>query len=550
MTDTRLLAPPGTVLGGRYTLGPVIGTGGMATVHLAHDSRLDRDVAIKLFRPDVADARDLRRVRSETRMLAALNHSSLVTLHDASTGDTGEPAYLVLELVDGPNLAELLAEEDLAADELAALLAQVADALGYIAARGIVHRDIKPENVLVGRDGDGRLHAKLADLGIARIVDESRLTVAGGVIGTAAYLSPEQVTGDEVGPPSDVYSLGLVLLEGLTGARAFPGPSAESATARTVRPPRLPAGLHPDDADLLAAMTALHPEDRPSAREVRDRLRAWRSTTPVAPPRTQVLAPPDPATRVLPTPGSAPPPAAPPAPTAATRVLPARGDDSPTALLPGTRAPLAPARPAAPPPAAGRQPARGRSRGRAAAWITVLVLLFGAGGAGVLAAWPTIEDWVTPGPAEPPPVYPLVEGDLGVHLTELEGAIEGGGLADDLTLELRDDILAVAAAAAVTDYAGAVTSLEATAADLDGAALDDRITSAKYRELLSAIELVRADLDAAIAAEQAALEAAQEEQRRIEEERQQGGLFDDLRDRLDELGKDVEDQIDRWTSGG
>src|SRR3954470_9869142 len=120
----------------------------MATVSRAWDERLGREVAVKLFRPDVADAQDLRRISSEIRMLAALNHPSLVTLYDASTGEAGEPAYLVLELVEGPNLAELLAEEDLQAEELARLLSQVAAALSYIGARGIVHRDVKPENIL------------------------------------------------------------------------------------------------------------------------------------------------------------------------------------------------------------------------------------------------------------------------------------------------------------------------------------------------------------------------------------------------------------------
>ncbi|MCU1438435.1 MAG: putative serine/threonine-protein kinase [Naasia sp.] len=537
MTETRVLAPPGTVLGGRYTLGPVLGVGGMATVHLAHDDRLSRDVAIKLFRPDVADAQDLRRVRSETRMLAALSHGSLVTLHDASTGDAGEPAYLVLELVDGPNLAELLAEDELPAGELAALLAQVADALAYIAARGIVHRDIKPENILVARDGEGGLRAKLADLGIARIVDESRLTQVGGIIGTAAYLSPEQVTDDEVGPASDVYSLGLVLLEGLTGERPFRGTGTASMAARTLRAPRLPAGLERADEDLVAAMTALDPEDRPSAREVRDRLRRWTSEAiagalPAAPP------PPDPRTRVLP-PALA-------APTAATRVFTAPRED-PTVLLPGT----VPPSPAAA-PAVSAPPSPARRRRHAAAWITALVLVFGAGGAGVLAAWPTIEAWVTPGPAEPPPVYPAVEGDLGVHLAELAAAIEGEGLTDELTVQMRGDVLATATAAAVTDYAGAVTSLEATAADLDAAALDDRVTSAKYRVLLTAIEVIRADLDSAIADEQAELARVQAEKERIEQERleaDQWGVFEGLRERLDELGRDVERQIDDWAAG-
>jgi hypothetical protein len=542
-------------------------------VHRAHDERLDRDVAVKLFRPDVADARDLRRIRSEMRMLAALNHPSLVTLHDANTGESGDTAYLVLELVDGPNLAELLASRRVSAMEYTRLLSQVADALAYIAARGIVHRDVKPENVLVTRDDDGALRAKLADLGIARIADESRLTTVGAVIGTARYLSPEQVAGEDVDPPSDVYSLGIVLLEGLTGRDPFPGTGTEQAVSRTLRSPALPSGLTPADADLLADMTAVAPGDRPSAREVRDRLLRWSSPGPfgsatAGPPghggRTAVLPvdeartallPVDDATAVLPVDDR----------TAVlpvddrtavlpldhrTAALPRDGRpaavpvDDPTAVLPSVRGTAPPpSAPAAPVPAAER------SRHRRVAWGVVLVLLLAGSAAGVVAAWPAITSWVQPGTAKPPPAYPAVEGQLGIELKGLGASIEGAGMTNELTLQLRDDVLAVSTAAAVTDYASAVTSLESLANHVDQAAVADAVTADRYRQILGSVESVRAGLQRAIAAEQAEFARAQEEQKRIKQEQatQSGGLFDGLQNRLDQLRKDLQKQIERWT---
>src|SRR4051794_34716219 len=531
----------------------------MATVHRAHDERLDRDVAVKLFRPDVADAHDLRRIRSEIRMLAALNHPSLVTLHDANTGETGDTAYLVLELVDGPNLAELLASRRVSAAEYTRLLSQVADALAYIAARGVVHRDVKPENILVTRDDDGSLRAKLADLGIARIADESRLTTVGAVIGTARYLSPEQVAGDEVDPASDVYSLGIVLLEGLTGRDPFPGTGTEQAVSRTLRPPALPSGLAPGDADLLADMTAVAPEDRPSAREVRDRLLRWSSPGPFGAAAAKAPLRDDDRTAVLPIDDD--PAGALLDEDATTALLPA-GDrtavlpvDSRTALLPmeGRAAPIDdptavfPAAPwtAAPPPAA---PERGRHRH--IAWGIVLVLLLAGSAAGVVAGWPAITAWVQPGPAEPPPAYPAVEGKLGIELKALGASIEGAGMTDELTLQLRDDVLAVSTAAAVTDYSSAVTSLETLAAHVDQAAVADAVSADRYRQILGSVESVRAGLQGAIAAEQAELERVQEEQERIKKEqasKQGQGLFDGLQDRLDQLRKDLQKQIERWT---
>ncbi|WP_210479000.1 serine/threonine-protein kinase [Naasia sp. SYSU D00948] len=550
----------GTLLAGRYLLGPLIGEGGMATVHRAHDERLGRDVAVKLFRPDVADARDLRRIRSEIRMLAGLNHPSLVTLHDAATGEAGEPAYLILELVDGPNLAELLRDRPVTAAEFTRLLSQVADALGYIGSRGVVHRDVKPENVLVTTDEDDRLRAKLADLGIARIADESRLTTAGMVIGTARYLSPEQVSGGLVGPPSDVYSLGIVLLEGLTGRAPFPGTGTEQAIARTVRPPVLPAGLTPPDAELLASMTAVDPADRPSARQARDGLLAWSSHGPfasTAEPPTLLLPPADRGTSVLPELDEDPEreQATALASGDRTEILRVPSEDR-TAVLPvvpgdRTAVPTGPTsllpRPDPPPPAPH---APQHARRRRAAWSVLLVLLLAGGSVGVVAAWPAITAWIQPGPPEPPPAYPAVEGELGTGLAQLQTAIEGEGLTDELTRRLREDALAVATAAAVTDYPGAVTSLEELASHVDQAALADQVTSARYREILASIEGVREELEAAVAAEQAELERLREEHERIQQEQEAAedrNIFDGLRDRLDQLGRDLQRQIERWT---
>ena len=534
MRETRQLAAPGSVLAGRFLLGAALGAGGAGVVYRARDERLDRDVAVKVFRPDVADAGALDRIHGEIRLLARLSHPSLVTLYDASTGEADEPAYLVLELVEGPTLRELY-RDGIAPQDVAALGAAVADALAYVAARGIVHRDVKPENVLVA-PGAGAGHAKLADLGIARIVDETRHTTPGTLIGTAAYLSPEQVTGAPVGPPSDIYSLGLVLLEGLTGKRAFPGGTAESSAARTLRAPAIPAWLEASDADLLSRMTALDPGSRPSAREVRDELRRWRTSglpghvdssdydLRDSDDRTDVLAAAPAVTRLLPVDDSA------------TRVLPI-GDDSPTRALPhiGSTAVPASAR-------------RRKGHGKAIAWIVALSLIAGAAAVGGVAAWPTILAWMQPGPAEPPPTYPAIEGDLGNHLSQLENSIEGTGLTDDLTLELRADVLAIATAAAVTDYESAVTSLEATASEVDKAALADQVSAARYRTVLSAIDLVRADLTTAIA--EAEFARQEREQQRLEEQSDttNEGLFGELRDRLDQLGKDVRRQVDDWNA--
>jgi eukaryotic-like serine/threonine-protein kinase len=259
--DTVTLGGDPAVLGGRYELGALLGTGASAVVRRAVDRVTGRLFAVKLFHAG-ASAHDRRRQQREMRALAALHHPGLVGLHDGGV-EAGRP-YIVTDLVEGPTLAELLADGPLHPAEVRRIGARLADALAHVHAGGIVHRDLKPANVLLGSDGRPRL----ADFGIARALDGTAVTGTGYVVGTAAYLAPEQVRGEWVGPEADVYALGLVLLESLTGRREYPGALVESATARLHRAPGIPDDLPSALRTALHAMTALDPAVRPSAADV------------------------------------------------------------------------------------------------------------------------------------------------------------------------------------------------------------------------------------------------------------------------------------------
>lgn len=269
---------PGDVLAERYEIQSELGRGGMATVYRGMDRRLQRPVAIKVFRGGFAEAVDPQRTTQEMRLLAAVNHPSVVAVLDASNGDGVFGAFLVMELVVGDDLGALLhrARGALSADFARRIVADVASALAVLHARGVVHRDVKPANILVptaALSASTAVAAKLTDFGIAQLVDGARLTGPDSILGTAAYLSPEQVRGAAPRPASDIYSLGLVLLEALTGKRAFPGPAAEAAMARLNRPPTLPEDASPALAELLSRMTALDPAHRPPAGDVAAALR-------------------------------------------------------------------------------------------------------------------------------------------------------------------------------------------------------------------------------------------------------------------------------------
>jgi serine/threonine protein kinase len=243
---------------GRYRLGPVLGRGGAASVYQALDERLMRQVAIKVFRHD-ADPDLVRRFEAEARLLARLRHPGLVKIFDF--GHTAQGPYLVLELLPGPPLNDLLCSGPRPLAETLRTGIDLAQTLAYVHSQGVVHRDVKPANILLDQDGCPRL----ADFGIARAVDTAGSTRTGTVMGTAAYLAPEQVKGQGAGPETDVYALGLVLIECLTAEREYPGPPAESAIARLRRRPHIPAGLPWPLTRALDQMTCADPEERISA---------------------------------------------------------------------------------------------------------------------------------------------------------------------------------------------------------------------------------------------------------------------------------------------
>jgi serine/threonine protein kinase len=271
-------------LSDRYELGPVLGRGGMADVVRAHDTVLHRDVAVKLLR----GASDLDRERfvSEARLLAMLNHPNVVTVLD--TGIDSDCAWLVLELLEGTPLDELLLERGpVDATRVASIGAQVASALAHAHAHDIVHRDVKPSNVLIDADD----HAKLTDFGIARRTLSASPTLSGQTIGTAAYLAPEQVAGELVSTAADVYALGLVLLEAMTGRREYDGPAVEAAMARLQRSPVVPASLPTGWPGLISKMTARLPTERPTALDVDARLDVLAGRPPtMEPPLSQATS--------------------------------------------------------------------------------------------------------------------------------------------------------------------------------------------------------------------------------------------------------------------
>ena len=254
---------PGTPppLRGRYQLEGRIAAGGMGEVWRARDTLLGRIVAVKLLRPEYADSPEFRdRLRWEGRHAGLLSHPGVVQVHDYDDGSAGGVPYLVMEYVEGPSLAAVLrAEGTLSPCRVLGLVAQAAEALACAHAAGIVHRDMKPGNVLV--DGG---QVKITDFGLARAVDAVPMTRTGLVIGTPAYLSPEQVAGRAATPASDLYGLGVIAYECLTGRPPFQGNALAVALAHRDRPlPPLPGTVPGPVAKLVAALTAKNPQRRP-----------------------------------------------------------------------------------------------------------------------------------------------------------------------------------------------------------------------------------------------------------------------------------------------
>lgn len=427
----------GGLVAGRYRILELIGRGGMASVYRADDAMLPREVAVKLMLPGTKDAEEISRQRNEIETVASLNHHGLVTLYDAGTEPTaqGDRAYLVMELVNGPNLRDAL-RNGLDAAQIAQIGADIAEALHYVHGKGIVHRDVKPANILLASDGlPGRsLHGKLADFGIARIVDSSRLTTTGVIIGTATYLSPEQARGDDIGPAADVYALGIVLIEALTGQNPFPGTAVESASARMVREPEIPNSLGPSWGALLAGMTRLDPAKRMSAADVAVAARRLAEAAAASAGGEAGAGEGDVAeaagnagaTVPQPAPAVTPPTAT--MPETAAMTLPyadAQGDaatetaavgaaaTAPTAHLPRTRPKASDGAAPAPVPRAHR--ARRRLVVLASAVLIAAAATVGA------IAWGGAS---SPEPSLPPPSpYPSVPGTLGTHLKQLQDSV-------------------------------------------------------------------------------------------------------------------------------
>jgi eukaryotic-like serine/threonine-protein kinase len=441
----------------RFRIDRLIGSGGMASVYEATDVALGRSVALKLFRVDAADPAETERQKGEVAVLARLNHFALVTLYDAGTSVIdGEPrTYIVMEFIDGPDLRSRISVGRLPSSEVAELGADLSEALHYVHSRGIIHRDIKPANVLLApSDFPGRTsHAKLADFGIARLLDDTRLTATGALLGTASYLSPEQALGETIGGPSDVYSLGLVLLECLTGERAFPGTAIESAMARLQRQPEIPASLGPEWNSVLDEMLRRDPAERLAPGDAAVHLRELvgvevdlpaetrlftassaattqlsSGTTQLSSGTTQLSEPTDAgsvsaAATALVGPVGAASASSGAADTAITqRFVPAQARSTDTDTAPGADVDVDPGadptlvmKPVARSQAPRTQPRRALSR-RVIMWLVVAVLL-------IIAAVVLVFNLQSRPPAATPPSYPAVDGELGTHLQDLQESV-------------------------------------------------------------------------------------------------------------------------------
>ena len=266
----------GRLIGGRYRLIAPLGEGGMATLWRAMDEQLDREVAVKLLRPQFGnDPGFAARFKQEARSAGSLSHPNIVSVYDYGTDAETGGQFIVMQLVDGEDLAAILKKNGpLQPDDAVRIAIGVASALEAAHRRGIVHRDVKPGNILIDQD------VKVTDFGIARAVAEASMTVTGTTLGSVHYFSPEQARGDEVTGQSDVYALGIVLYEMLTGRRPFEGDSAAGVALKRLSEDPLPPTVHGPVPPGLSAivMRALErdPAKRfPDAGAFAEALRVW-----------------------------------------------------------------------------------------------------------------------------------------------------------------------------------------------------------------------------------------------------------------------------------
>jgi serine/threonine-protein kinase len=278
-------------LSDRYELGEILGFGGMSEVHMGRDTRLHRDVAVKVLRADLArDPSFYLRFRREAQNAAALNHPAIVAVYDTGEADTGNGPlpYIVMEYVDGVTLRDIVhTDGPMPYRRAIEVIADACQALNFSHQHGIIHRDVKPANIMISKTGA----VKVMDFGIARaLADANNVTQTAAVIGTAQYLSPEQARGEKVDARSDVYSLGCVLYEMLTGEPPFVGDSPVAVAYQHVREDPVPpstkhSGISPElDAVVLKAL-AKNPDNRyQTAAEMRtDLVRVHNGEAPEAP---------------------------------------------------------------------------------------------------------------------------------------------------------------------------------------------------------------------------------------------------------------------------
>lgn len=432
----------GEILGHRYVLRERIGEGGMARVYRADDEALGRTVAIKVLR-DVDAIGSVERARSETTLLAGLNHHGLVTLFDAHIDD-GDVSYLVMEYVEGVTLRERIHQGPIPPKQVASIAVDLAEALYVAHSSGIVHRDIKPSNVLLWRSPlPGReWRAKLADFGIAHLLDSARVTTPGMIVGTVAYVAPEQARGETPAPAADIYALGLLLMEAITGQRPFADAEGIGAVvARLTAPPEVPGHLEPEWRGLLRGMTSMRPEDRPTALEVAiaaERLALGETPLPLAladEPTRESRVVPTGETRVFPAPAVS-------TETGETRVLTADGFAATAAAA--SAAGSGGAESFGPPEQSTRRATTGRTRIVAAdthrrrrALIAVIVAAVLVIGAATAAIWWSAQAGAVPAPqpsvsvvnapsplpsVEPAPSTPAEETD-----DDTVGTVDTGG---------------------------------------------------------------------------------------------------------------------------